>query len=63
MDKKQTKKTFGIISGIIFVIFIVKTRFIGFYPSEWPLLVGIILAAFICATISAKIKVDEEEEA
>jgi hypothetical protein len=56
------KYGFGVVGGVLAVIAIVKVSVIGFYPSEAPLYIGMLIAGGVCLYVSTKIKISKGGE-
>lgn len=61
MDKEQIKIGLGVVGAVLFFGVVIKLK-VGFYPSEFPMLVGIGVVGFILLSIGAKSKLEEEDE-
>lgn len=59
---KEVRIIFSVIGVILVLIGIVKVSIIGFYPSEAPLYIGIVMVGGVCCYIASKIKTHKDDE-
>jgi len=53
------KYGFGVVGGVLAAIAIVKVSVIGYYPSEAPLYIGMLIVGCVCLYVSTKVKISE----
>jgi|GEM_PF-3249840 hypothetical protein len=53
---KNTRNTLLAIGFVLFLLGMVKATIIGYYPSEEPLVFGMLISSVVCLYIGSKIK-------